>query len=68
MRHRSEIEGALYRIAQEALNNVLKHAQASRVVVSLVQERERVTLEIADDGLGFDPVEASRGGGLGLQG
>jgi two-component system sensor histidine kinase ChiS len=64
----SEIEGALYRIAQEALNNVLKHAQARRVVVSLVQDRRRVTLEIADDGLGFYPIEASRGGGMGLRG
>jgi signal transduction histidine kinase/ligand-binding sensor domain-containing protein len=64
----SEIEGALYRIAQEALNNVLKHAQARRVVVSLVQDPRRVTLEIADDGLGFDPSEASRGGGMGLRG
>ena len=64
----SEIEGALYRIAQEALNNVLKHAQARRVVVSLVQDRRRVTLEIADDGLGLDPIEASRGGGMGLRG
>jgi signal transduction histidine kinase len=63
-----EIEGALYRIAQEALNNVLKHAQARRVVVSLVQDRQCRTLEIADDGLGFDPLEASRGGGMGLRG
>jgi two-component system sensor histidine kinase ChiS len=64
----SEIEEALYRIAQEALNNVLKHAQASRVVVSLVQDRRRVALEIVDDGLGFDPIEAGRGGGVGLRG
>jgi two-component system sensor histidine kinase ChiS len=64
----SEIEAALYRIAQEALNNVLKHAQARRVAVSLAQDWRRVTLEVADDGLGFDPTEASRGGGMGLWG
>jgi len=64
----SDVEEALYRIAREALNNVLKHAQARRVVVSLIQDQRRVTLEVADDGLGFDPIEASLAGGMGLQG
>jgi signal transduction histidine kinase len=69
----AKIEGALYRIAQEALNNVLKHAQARRVVVSLCQDERtgteplRVTLEIADDGIGFDQA-GGRQGGLGLRG
>jgi signal transduction histidine kinase len=64
----SEVQDALYRIAQEALNNVLKHAQAHRVFVSLVEDQRDVILEITDDGLGLDPMEASRGGGMGLQG
>jgi signal transduction histidine kinase len=70
----SEVEEALYRIAQEALNNVLKHAQARRVTVSLRQREQtrkesvRVTLEIADNGIGFDPARARRRGGLGLRG
>jgi signal transduction histidine kinase/ligand-binding sensor domain-containing protein len=63
-----QVEEALYRIAQEALNNVLKHAQARRVAVSLSQDEQSVTLEIADDGTGFDPIRARRSGGLGLQG
>jgi two-component system sensor histidine kinase ChiS len=64
----SEIEEGLYRIAQEALNNVLKHAHAGHVAVSLCQDQEAVTLEIADDGIGFDRTEARGGGGMGLGG
>jgi signal transduction histidine kinase/ligand-binding sensor domain-containing protein len=64
----SEVEEALFRIAQEALNNVLKHAQARRVAVSLGQDEQSVTLEIADDGTGCDPTRARRSGGLGLKG
>jgi signal transduction histidine kinase len=63
-----EIEKDLYRVAQEALNNVLKHAQASRVSVRLCQRNEIVTLEIADDGVGFDPAAAREKGGFGLRG
>lgn len=63
-----QVEEALYRIAREALNNVLKHAQACRVVVSLDQDEGAVMLEIADDGAGCDPSGARRGGGLGLRG
>jgi len=48
-------EQELYRIAQEALNNTLKHAKASRVSVRLGIATDLVTLEIADDGLGFEP-------------
>jgi len=64
----AQVEAALYRIAQEALNNVLKHAQARRVAVSLRQDEQSVTLEIADDGAGCEPAEARRSGGLGLRG
>src|SRR5512147_1902632 len=47
-------EIALYFIAQEALNNVLKHAHAKAVTVSLKQKGRNVFLEIVDDGRGFD--------------
>jgi signal transduction histidine kinase len=61
-------EEGLYRIAQEALNNTLKHAFARRVSVSLEQDERVLILEIADDGVGFDPSTAVEGGGLGLDG
>ncbi len=60
------VEEGLYRIAQEALNNCLKHAGAHRVVVKVWREDQRVTVTIADDGVGFDPATARERGGLGL--
>jgi signal transduction histidine kinase len=63
-----KIEEGLYRITQEALNNVLKHAHARSVTINLVQDEHGVSLEIADDGTGFDPVQAAEEGGLGLRG
>jgi signal transduction histidine kinase len=62
------VEEGLYRIAQEALNNALKHACARRVSVSLERGKTSVVLEIVDDGIGFDPSTAVAGGGLGLDG
>jgi signal transduction histidine kinase len=62
-----ETEQELYRLAQEALNNVLKHAHASRVAVRLDVSTDRAVLEVADDGVGFEPY--LRGGdGFGLPG
>jgi PAS domain S-box-containing protein len=52
----ADVRVALYRIVQEALNNIIKHARASRVTISLVNEEDIVTLCIADDGKGFDPA------------
>ena len=64
----SHVEQALYRIALEALNNVLKHAHAQCVTVHLWQTQRSVMLEIVDDGDGFDPAVTSENGGLGLRG
>jgi signal transduction histidine kinase len=50
-----EVETALYRIVQEALANVVKHAGASRVSILLVHKNTSVTAVVEDDGLGFDP-------------
>jgi two-component system, NarL family, sensor histidine kinase DevS len=61
-----EIETALYRLVQEALTNVLKHAGAERVRVLLARDGDGVTAVVEDDGSGFD--EAGRNGGLGLTG
>jgi signal transduction histidine kinase len=61
-----ELKEALYRIAQEALNNVAKHASADSVRLMLECDSGEVTLEIADDGVGFDP-EGDFRGHLGLR-
>jgi signal transduction histidine kinase len=60
------VETVLFRIAQEALNNVAKHAQARRVEVAMTRDRGGVTLHIADDGRGFDPEAPRPGTRLGL--
>lgn len=66
-----EVETAVYRVVQEALNNVAKHAEARRVSVIVArQDGELVTL-VEDDGRGFDPDRAGSGSGrrsLGLLG
>lgn len=64
----AEMEVGLYRIAQEALNNALKHAQASQIRLALAQRSEAILLEITDDGLGFEPAAAAQSGGYGLNG
>jgi signal transduction histidine kinase len=63
----AEIETALYRIVQEALTNVVKHAGASRVSVLLTRGATSVTAVVEDDGRGFEAGESS-GEGLGLVG
>ncbi len=63
-----DIEEELYRIAQEALNNALKHAQAQYITVHLCQEKRAVMLEVTDDGIGFDTTTTREQGGLGLTG
>jgi signal transduction histidine kinase/HAMP domain-containing protein len=63
-----QIEEGLYGIAREALNNILNHAQASTVAVSLRQDQLTVVLEIRDDGIGFDPDLVQDLGGMGLTG
>lgn len=60
-----ETQVVLYYVAQEALNNVLRHAAAKSISVTLKQGRRNVILEIVDDGCGFDPRKVERGG-LGL--
>jgi two-component system CheB/CheR fusion protein len=56
----SEAETMLYRVAQEALNNVFKHAHASRVDVVLEANSQGITLVIEDDGIGFDPAATDK--------
>jgi two-component system sensor histidine kinase UhpB len=61
-------EIAVYRIAQEALANVARHAGASQVSVALRTDDSGVLLTVRDDGRGFEPSEPDRDGGLGLGG
>jgi signal transduction histidine kinase len=63
----AEVETTLYRIVQEALTNVVKHADAGKVSVLLVRREGSVTAVIEDDGRGFDPGN-TREDGLGLLG
>lgn len=66
-----DVEVVLYRIAQESLNNVVRHAQAQRVSVLLVRRDAHVTVLVEDDGQGFDLPKVLRGGGehcIGLMG
>lgn len=61
-----DIELCLYRIAQESLHNITKHAHAERVSIDLAQENGFVVMKIADDGIGFDPSQQTRLNGIGL--
>lgn len=65
-----EKELAIYRVAQEALNNILKHARAGKVFVNLIRKDQRIFLSIEDDGVGFEVKKKMRisrtGGALGL--
>lgn len=66
------METALFRIVQEAMTNVIRHAAATTVTVSLLFREERLTLRVADNGRGTDPrklpAAKSAGSGLGLRG
>jgi signal transduction histidine kinase len=63
------VEQLIFRTAQEALRNVLDHAEAARVRIMLTADEERFLLRIEDDGRGFDTAvvaDASRHGHVGL--
>jgi signal transduction histidine kinase len=62
-----DVEPELYRIAQEALNNVLKHAQAHAITLSLHQANGAIVLEVADDGRGFAMTTSQPRSGMGLR-
>ncbi len=59
-----EVESTLYRLVQEALTNIAKHAGARRVAVEIASDRARIALRVHDDGNGFDPQRQSNGFGL----
>jgi signal transduction histidine kinase len=59
------IRTALYRIAQEAINNAVRHAAPERIDVSLLIAGSTLTITITDDGFGYCATEADEGGGIG---
>ncbi|MBI5311177.1 MAG: hypothetical protein HZB14_09190, partial [Actinobacteria bacterium] len=59
-----EVSTAMYRLVQEALNNVVKHSRASHVWISAVRGGGRLDISVRDDGVGFDPETSSDGFGL----
>lgn len=66
------LETSLFRVTQEAINNIARHAGARNVSFRVVRDDQTVTIDILDDGIGFDPAEVSRSvdqtRGLGLVG
>ena len=62
-----EVETALYRIVQESLTNIVKHARATSVSVVLTRKDDSVSVVVEDDGVGFEP-HLARDGGIGLVG
>jgi signal transduction histidine kinase len=61
----SDVEAAVYPVAQEALHNALRHAGASEIAVTLARGPRTVILMVGDDGRGFVPREPTAGLGLG---
>jgi len=64
----SETESGLYGISNEVLNNIMKHAHATEINVSLTKKSNKIILEVSDNGVGFDLDDAETHGGLGLKG
>jgi signal transduction histidine kinase len=63
-----ETETVVYRVVQEALTNVVRHARASTVSIAVTSFGERVRAHVEDDGMGFDPSSSAARGHLGLVG
>ena len=60
------IEYELFRIVQESLTNVIKHAEATKLMVSIKNARDYIELQINDNGVGFDPAALKSKKGLGI--
>jgi signal transduction histidine kinase len=59
-----ELETVVYRIVQECLTNVARHAEAERIAVEVVEHQNELRITVRDDGKGFDPAEPASGFGL----
>ena len=63
-RHSAEVESAIFRLVQESLTNVVKHAEAEHAEIDVSEDDGRITVCVYDDGRGFDPARRSDGFGL----
>jgi signal transduction histidine kinase len=62
----SEIETNIYRIVQEALNNIVKHSHAAEFFIQLIQHEDKITISIDDDGSGFNPADNNKNSRSGM--
>jgi len=63
----STTETVLYRVMQETVSNIIKHAQASDISIQLIRDEDNLTMMIEDNGKGFDTKKMSEFGGIGLK-
>jgi signal transduction histidine kinase len=63
-----DVEQCLFRVAQESLENIVRHAEAKHITVQLAREESRLILNISDDGQGFEPSKVDASKHLGLKG
>jgi signal transduction histidine kinase len=61
-----KVEVGLYRITQELLNNIIKHAKAAQVIIELYTSGSEVMLRVEDDGVGYNFEEAREKGSMGI--
>lgn len=66
-RPEADVETVLYRVIQECVNNVLKHAEATHLDISLIREKESIDVTIEDNGKGFDPALIRETEGIGMK-
>jgi two-component system, NarL family, sensor kinase len=63
----SNIETVFYRVIQECVNNVIKHASATTLDISVIREKDGISATIEDNGKGFDTTDKEKFGGIGLK-
>jgi two-component system sensor histidine kinase UhpB len=61
----ANVETALYRVTQEAVTNIVRHAQASKADINVTSDQKAVRIVISDDGIGFDPDHIREPGSAG---
>ncbi|MBP9932163.1 MAG: ATP-binding protein, partial [Chitinophagaceae bacterium] len=66
-RMHENIESVSFRVLQELMNNIMKHAQATEVTIQLIREGAEFTIMIEDNGKGFDVQKIKKEGGIGLK-